>query len=758
MNKIITAILIILTSSCILFADIVDNNLGRALKEIFPSLGQDYIDLNHNGRLDRLEDMDEQVAESRVKDGIIQIQEVMDFIGENYPFLLIDELEMVQEALTGASGTISELIGLNYSRVMVEIIEKKIALGIDGLYLPPSARKEAEERMYGLIGIMVNAYKNEQLRDERAFEEARDELFTMIEQGYPIVEDMNDEDKDLLVSSLILTTLNERQTNSVRVRYAVKTLGKLRDPFAVSYLIDLMELPGFQPECIDALGAIGNSQAERLLISLAQNNPGEKSRIALYRALGRIGGEESLSLLLNDLKSDPPPGEAEEYAILQSLSTVVQNGTNDRRINPILVEYLSSSLGRYRILAAEGLAAVPNAANINILLTALRNEREEEVQIAMIDAVNIQGNTKVIDLYVGLLRDPAASAAIQIALINAVGDNREGSRALPVLQSGLESENQEIRNSASRAFLNLYNFNPTAVAGTLSRIALTAESDRLIGETAGILARIADPATVNALIVLLKSDSSEARRSATWALYRIGKAGQSRMLVDLNRLITSETEPMEVRINAIRALGSFGESNSDITQTLTTVVKMQGEKYSLLRNYAIETLGELGSMSDETVELLARISAREDNTLIKYSALTALRKGGRFSPSMAETLGQLFNRSNDPEIKTRVLESLGDMGAAQTAEMADSLDFNTLNQEQKLRVLYALTRCGSYKAYNLIISRSQDEEISDVASVLLEEASSDTLVPVVEGRLRSEEDPLIIAFLEDLQAGLEAVF
>lgn len=123
-----------------------------------------------------------------------------------------------------------------------------------------------------------------------------------------------------------------------------------------------------------------------------------------------------------------------------------------------------------------------------------------------------------------------------------------------------------------------------------------------------------------------------------------------------------------------------------------------------------------------------------------------------------ETLAQLFTRSDDGEIKTLVLESLGDLGASETAELAGELEFETLAQEQKIRVLYALTRCGSDKAYDLVISHSQDGQIGEVAAVLLEEASAEVLEPVVAKRLRSEENTAIVALLEDLRAGFEAVF
>ena len=81
-------ILFLGVSLSVLSADVVDNDLGRKIKAIFPELASGYIDLNNNGSMDRLDDMDEMVPDSRVKDGILQVQEILDFISENYPFFI----------------------------------------------------------------------------------------------------------------------------------------------------------------------------------------------------------------------------------------------------------------------------------------------------------------------------------------------------------------------------------------------------------------------------------------------------------------------------------------------------------------------------------------------------------------------------------------------------------------------------------------------------------------------------------------------
>jgi HEAT repeat protein len=747
-------------------AEVIDNSLGRALTGIFPELRQGYIDLNHNDSLDRLDDMDELVPDSRVKDGIIQVQEIMDFITENYPFFLMEELEAVKGALEEAEGTIPELIGLNYRRTILELIDKKEELGIDGLYLSPSARRKAMAEMNALIGTMVGAYKNESSRDERTFNEARDKLFTMIEQGYPIPEDLIEEDKNILVSALIQTALNERSTNRVRTKYAIKTLGKLEDPFAVDYILELMNEEEYRTECIRALGEIGNDEAEENLMALLETAEEEDVRIALYRALGRIGGERSREILTSRLEAEGTedgPSDAESFAILQAISRLAQNGNTDRSINTILTSSLSSADGERRIIAAKGLAAYPSQANLNLLVNALRNEKEEMVKIELVKAVNIAGNAQIVTLYTSMLREENISDPLHRTLLEEIGKNPEGARAVTVIQSSLASRSDEIRTAAGEAFERLYEYNPKAVAGTLARAVMTSDDEYLLAEASAVLAELADPTSAAALAGLLKSPYPEVKQNATWALYKMGNTGNTRMIGDLRRLITSETEPMSVRINSVRTLGILGTVNDDIVQTLTTVVKMRGEKYGMLRYFAVRALGSLGSSSlgeaeGETAELLARIAASEKNTLIKTAALDAIRGIGNSSEGVVSTLEGLFKRSEDPEVRTLVLETLGDLGSAQAGELAESLAFDALLPGQKQRIVYALAQSGSEKGYTRIIEYSLDGDVSELATAILRDTPKRTLEPVVDKRIRTETNEEILSLLRDLQAGFDTAF
>ncbi len=105
---------------------VVDSPLTGALKKIFPALSRGYIDLNQNGGIDQNEDIDEVIAESTIKDGLIQGKEILDFIIKNYEFIPLEKLNSVVEILEKTRGAIPELIALQYqSRINDAALKKE---------------------------------------------------------------------------------------------------------------------------------------------------------------------------------------------------------------------------------------------------------------------------------------------------------------------------------------------------------------------------------------------------------------------------------------------------------------------------------------------------------------------------------------------------------------------------------------------------------------------------------------------------------
>ncbi|HEB11953.1 MAG TPA: HEAT repeat domain-containing protein [Spirochaetales bacterium] len=182
---------------------VVDSPLTGALKKIFPALSRGYIDLNQNGGIDQNEDIDEVIAESTIKDGLIQGKEILDFIIKNYEFIPLEKL----------------------------------------------------------INTMTMAYQKEAGKSETEFVQARDELFTMIERGYPLPETLNQEDSQLIVNIMIHTIIKEAEQNSDQVKASIKTLGWIGDPTAVDYLLELLARPELKKESIKALGEIGSRKS-----------------------------------------------------------------------------------------------------------------------------------------------------------------------------------------------------------------------------------------------------------------------------------------------------------------------------------------------------------------------------------------------------------------------------------------------------------------------------------------------------------------
>ncbi|MQY76767.1 MAG: hypothetical protein GH155_03975, partial [Spirochaeta sp.] len=129
---------------------IVTSPLTGELKKIFPALSRGYIDLNQNGGIDQNEDIDEVVAESTIKDGLIQGKEILDFIIKNYEFIPLEKLNRLGEILENTRGAIPELISLQYQSRIDDAAKKKEELDAMGLYLTPAARREAMDKMENL--------------------------------------------------------------------------------------------------------------------------------------------------------------------------------------------------------------------------------------------------------------------------------------------------------------------------------------------------------------------------------------------------------------------------------------------------------------------------------------------------------------------------------------------------------------------------------------------------------------------------------
>lgn len=753
------AIVLVVLSCFPLSAKIVDTNMGREFAKIFPKLSNDYIDLNGNGELDRLDDMDEKIPDSRVKDGIVQVQEILDFVSVNFRFISMDKLKSIKTSLINASGDIPELISLNYSSLIDEIISEKERLGANDLYLTPSAMKAAKEKMTGYIATMLNAYRKEERQYEDAFAKANSDLFRMIEAGYPLP-DLNSEDKELLTNLTIHTIIKEQDSNISKVLAAIRTLGRLKAKEAIPYLQKLLALENYDIETAIALGNIANTEARKILMdSLRLEEPG-KLKNTLIIALGKTGGDESVQLILSllDTADDAEPEPETEKTIVSSLASLSSSGIKDRKVYSILSEYLKSSDPEIRILAISGIAAYKTAAATALLTPILKTEKSEEVLVGLVKSLSSDINPSTILSFSALLQDPKTSDELRTVLINAIGINKNGFKAVAPVVSYLGSSNEEVSLAAVHTLEKLYLQNGPIVVGGISRAINISTNERFLTVSSDLLSRIADPGSIVTVLNLLGSTYPEVKKNATWTLYRMSPADNVKVVTELQKLVPSETESTEVRINAVRALGSIGydSARQEVWKTLLTTLKLKDSKYRMLKLYGIKALGEMGTVNKEITDSLSSVAVRESDETLKLAAVNSLRSLSSADPGVEKALINSFKKNDDDMFRISLLEALGDMGSLETTDLASFLLEKDKPGAIKERAIYVLSHLGDEKSLALLLDVSNDEEISEYLLGALEDADRSVLNALIQRRLKTETDSDRMVILENLNSQFES--
>ncbi len=763
MKRYILSLLLIVGTMTEACAQVVDNQLGQRLQSIFPEISNGYIDLNGNGEKDRTIELDENVPDSKVKDNIIQVQEILDFLVANYRFIPLQKLVEVQESLKNASGTIPEIIGLTYRDRIEEVIARKRELGETGIYLTPSAREDALATTRSLIATMVHAYKKEGKSFESQFIEARDELFSMIEKGYPFPENLNNEDATVLENSMINTLVNNSGSNPGQARSAIKTLGKLESQTAVPYLIDLLQEEEFKLPTIQALGEIGTQQALDLLTQELEKAASVQEKTVIIGALGKIGGEAGMDRIVSlfPQKEEEAIAEGIEEPALQALLSLAQNGNTNNEIFNIFKRYTRNEDPELRTTAVKGLAYYPGANSGELLIALLKEEKNDKVLSSIIRSLNSVGHSATIATFINMLRDQDVSAEIKAEIVGALGENPEGPKAIQYIIEHLGSGNNRLRNAVSETLVNLYEIDPKTVSGYVARGLRTSDDETYLTEGTAILATIADESSLPTLLVLLQKPYPEMKKNITWAFYRIRTAPNARIVGELAKLVTSETEPLAVRINSIRALGAMGYDSPQLNvwQTLVTTAKMRGEKYSLLKLFAIQSLGSLDQRNEEVISTLTGIAVRDQDLELKKEAIRSLRKLGIVDRSTAGSLANLFKRNEDTELKILIVEMLGDMGAEETNEPASSILFQpNLDIPKKRRIIYALSKAGTEKDFSLILDAAADSSLQEFIQGVVVDADAAVMQPLIERRLQTESNQEILGMLETLQSVYESRF
>lgn len=735
---------------------VVASPLTQDLVKIFPEIANGYIDFNGNGKPDQTADLNEVIPESRVRDGQLQAQEILDFIVANWRFITLDKLKAVQQAVKNASGPLGELIAIDFSTSLDEAVRQREAMG-DGLYLTPSATKEAQDRLAGFIATMGSAYRKEGQKSETDFVTARDQLFSAVDQGFPLPTDLSPDDRAVLATACVNVIQKEQASSPQRTRVAIRILGKIKASESADVLVGLAGGGDYAVDAMKALGQIGYKAAIPVLARQLATATTPELRKAALLATGAIGGADGLDTILGLLK----PGSKEKLspdlllAATQALAGIAHSGNGDARVMAALKDLANSDQGTVRSVAAAGLGAFPQQAAIDSLLGLVASDKDPAVRKAAVIAVNRERSDAIMPAFLKLLKEKDLDPSLELATIAAVGANSQGALGIQTLVDDLADPSADIRAAASAALVKLYPANQQQVSGSVTRALTISTDDNLLAAGTALLASFADPTSLPTLLALLQKPQSEVKRNAAWALYRLRNGSNPKVSETLQQLVTNENETMATRINAVRALGAIGFDSAtlNIWQTLVTTAQMRGDKYATLRLFAIRSLGELDNNKPPVLQALAKIVSRDPDRALKLEAVEALRVLASSSQDAEDALALAFATANDDsELRIKIVEALADMGSPRAVDEASELLAGQIGADDRRRLIQSLSELPGEASANAILDASKDPAVADFAEAVLEGFPPQLIQPIVARRLKLEGDKGVLAVLEALDA------
>ncbi|MHC5009481.1 MAG: HEAT repeat domain-containing protein [Planctomycetota bacterium] len=225
--------------------------------------------------------------------------------------------------------------------------------------------------------------------------------------------------------------------------------------------------------------------------------------------LGAIGDAESVEALL-EMAAETPPTLTTRF--VQQLATVRDGGAI-----AVLVKGLRNRSPAVRILAAQVLAGIGETKVTDALVARLRREKDESVQIALLEALGDHRDARTVDVLLKQARRRRES--IRLAAIRALGrigfDTPAVRRFFVSLLDARGWEERVLAIDAAAA---------SADVGLCGKIANSLDHDVWQVRLAAVdaLGRLRCPASVEALIARLEDEEQLRIRSALAAtLYRI---------------------------------------------------------------------------------------------------------------------------------------------------------------------------------------------------------------------------------------------
>lgn len=326
---------------------------------------------------------------------------------------------------TGESG-VAQLLKMRSQTAPADRVSLDYAL--NGLSVYVLGLKDATARK-NLQNAYIAAIKNTECKDSKAF---------FIRQLRMLG---TDESVDFLASML-----NDEYLSG----YAARALVSNKSEKAQQALLSALNTtsPALKKNIINALGESQTAEAEALLLQQVGKVPETDSR-ALYYALGRCGGEKSLSILANAAKQ---VGYTMEYsgandAYITLIGKMAATGNTklaEKHAKDLMKQSEKANQQGTRAAALDLFLDIQNSGGQQQVLNALNDANREYRNAALMNASGF-ADEAFYDKVASKLKK--AKPETQADIINWLGVNRVSS-ALPDILPMLESKNPEVRLAA----------------------------------------------------------------------------------------------------------------------------------------------------------------------------------------------------------------------------------------------------------------------------------------------------------------------
>ncbi len=732
---------------------IVDSPINEAFSKIFPGLKQGYIDLNNNNQMDQNDEIDERIPETVLKDNQLQGKEILDFIINYYMYLPLDKVRDVKNILDNPKGVISEIVALRYRIKIYEIEKRRSEMEKVGQKVTTTLQKQKTEgKLKELTSIMISSYKKEGAASGKALVDARTEFLKIINDGYSVPKDLNDERKEILTSILINRVLKagNTQKEDPEVITSIEAIGQLKRDAAVEYLMDLLSTDKYKKYVLRALGNIGNPQAAARLLKEAEREQPPEIKLEIIRALGNVGSKEVIKTL-KEMFEDEEEMQATEMKkeVFFSLSNASEKYA-DPSLVPLFSSYLSSNDPYYRMVAIRGLANLNAFRASNELNNILQTETDPLIQLELIRALSILKYPNYINAFNALLKRDDLDPEARKAILGIFAEEKRTELVIYHIIINIGHPDPEVQEVAKDAVLKQSKQNPRLAATSLNSVLIRTDDKSILIGGSEILSKLKNPLSVSTFLHLVKSEHTAVRENATWGLYGIGKIDNVNLVLELIKIATDESQPISVRTNAIRTLGSIGYSTSrvDTVGTLINIIKLQDDKYIIMKKFSIRSIGEIGQSNERVINTLTKTLLNADNSSIKIETILALNKIGNDSQPVIKALKKAFKSNEDHYIQLEILRTMGDIGTVEGVELAQSyLKNGNETTDDKIEVLYVLSRIGKTECINPILKIATEPPLKTYAFTVLSDFDPDIIVPFLKDLRRSESDKNVLEII-----------